>query len=487
MPDTLPHDLNAGANASPAGGPEARNATDAAKGEPRRLFRADTIAPPETPLPFVRGLLTMVDNPIKVWPKSAYRDRYHKLHWMGRTAHYIRSPEHVKAVLLDHADAFEKSEFQTRLLKPATGEGLLTSEGEHWRFQRRAASPAFRYDALKALVPTFARAASEAVGRMRAEGGGAPIDVMNEMNRTTLDVIVETIMSSGDPGFRHEHVSSAVTDYVQTLGHPDLLDILGAPPWIPRLKGSKGARAAARLKAAAVDSIARRRASDETRSDLLSLLMAARDPETGRGLSETELRDNIVTFIGAGHETTALALTYTLYLIANDPVVQDRLHAEAVEVCGDAPVDADMVERLTFHEQVVKEAMRLYPPVALMDRRAVRDVEDGDLKIEAGDLVLIMIYVMHRHQRIWDQPEMFDPERFSPERSAGRHRFAYIPFGGGQRICIGMKFAYMEAAAILATLVRDLRFSPNPAHRVRPNIRITLRPAGGMPLFVSPR
>lgn len=453
-------------------------------GRSRDLFRGDTITPPPAPLPFVRGLLTMVENPIKVWPEAMYRTPCHSVAFMGRTAHYLRSPEHAKAVLLDHAGDFEKSEFQTRLLSPATGAGLLTSEGEAWRFQRRAASPAFRYDALKALVPTFSSAALDAARRMRA---GGRIDVMAEMNRTTLDVIVQTIMGGRDEGFRHETVASALTDYVETLGHPDVLDILGAPAWLPRLRGRRGKRAAQRLKLAAAEAIRRRRASGEERTDLLGLLLAARDPETGRGLSDEQLRDNVVTFIGAGHETTALALTYTLYLIANDEHVQDRLHAEAVAVAGDEPVTAAHVEQLAYHEQVVKEAMRLYPPVAIMDRRALRDVDAAGLKIAAGDLALVMIYVMHRHHALWRDPETFDPERFSPEQSEGRHRFAYMPFGAGPRICIGMKFAYMEAAAILATLVREVRFRPNPQHRVAPNIRITLRPAGGMPLFVEAR
>jgi cytochrome P450 len=217
------------------------------------------------------------------------------------------------------------------------------------------------------------------------------------------------------------------------------------------------------------------------------LLLAARDPETGRGLSDIELRDNVVTFIGAGHETTALALTFSLYLIANAPEVQDRLVREVQEVCGDAQIDAAMVDALPFHEQVIKEAMRLYPPVAIIDRMAREDVDLGDVKVKKGDLAFALTYVMHRHKRLWEHPERFDPDRFSEEGSKSIQRFQYMPFGAGPRICIGMKFAYMEAVAILATLVRALRFRSNPAHRVEPNIRITLRPEGGMPLYVARR
>ena len=236
-----------------------------------------------------------------------------------------------------------------------------------------------------------------------------------------------------------------------------------------------------------MNAILRRRASGEKQKDLLGLLLAARDPETGRGLSDDELRDNVVTFIGAGHETTALTLTFALYLIANAPEVQDRLVKEVRDVCGDRPIDAAVVDELVFHEQVIKEAMRLYPPVSIVDRMAVEDIDLGDVQVKKGDFAFNLIYVMHRHQMLWDHPERFDPDRFSEERSKGLHRFQFMPFGAGPRICIGMKFAYMEAVAMLATLLRELRFLPNAAHRVEPNIRITLRPEGGMPLFAETR
>lgn len=452
-----------------------------------RLFVPQAPTPPERPLGVVRGLIQMTRNPLKVWPRAMYENPYHGVKWLGRRFHYFRMPQHVKALLLDHVDVFEKSPFQRRLLTPATGEGLLTSEGEHWKFQRRAASPAFRIDALRALVPTFSESAAATVERMKAAPRGQAIDVMAQMQQATLDVILETILGGSDPGFSHDRVAAAVADYVEALGRPDMLDMFNAPGWIPRPWAAHGRRAAETLKQSAVDAIERRRASGEDRKDLLGLLLAARDPESGKGLSDLELRDNVVTFIGAGHETTALALTYTLYLIANAPDIQDRLVAEVREACGDAPVTSEMLDAMPFHEQVIKEAMRLYPPVAIIDRMANRDIRIGDIEVKEGDLGFAMIWVMHRHKLLWKRPEAFDPDRFSPERSEGRDRHQYIPFGAGPRICIGMKFAYMEAVAILATLVRDLRFLPDPDYRLHPNIRITLRPEEGMSLFVEPR
>lgn len=450
-------------------------------------FIPQTVIPPDKPLPLVRGLMQMIANPLHVWPRAMYENPYHGVKWIGRTFHYIRKPEHMKAVFLDQADIFAKSQFQKKLVGPALGDGLLTAEGEHWKFQRRAASPAFRIDALRALVPAFSHSAQETIDRILTMPLGQTVDVMEEMQHATLDVIVETILGGADPDFGYERMARIVTDYIEHMGKPDVLDLFGAPPWLPRPWGGKGRRRAAELQKSAVNAINRRRASGGQQKDLLGLLLAARDPETSRGLSDTELRDNVVTFIGAGHETTALTLTFALYLIANAPEVQDRLVREVLDVCGDRPIDAAMVDDLVYHEQVIKEAMRLYPPVALIDRVATQDTNIGDVEVKKGDFAFNLIYIMHRHKTLWDKPERFDPERFSPENAKKLHRFQYMPFGAGPRICIGMKFAYMEAVAMLATLVRDLRWLPNAAHTVEPNIRITLRPEGGMPLFVEKR
>ncbi|MEZ5938911.1 MAG: cytochrome P450 [Hyphomonadaceae bacterium] len=474
----------------------------APSGSPRRLngwmmpdttlaseeFIPETVTPPERPLGIVAGLAGMVDNPLKVWPRMMYETPYHGVRWMGRTFHYMRTPEHVRAVLHEHPDLFEKSPFQRRLVRPATGDGLLSAVGEHWRFQRRAASPAFRIDALRALVPAFGRSAEATVARMTNAPRDRPVDVLAQMQHATLDVILETILGGADPGFHPDRVARAVSAYVDSLGRPDLLDLLGVPGWLPKPWARKGRLAARTLKQAAVDAIERRRRSGADRADLLGQLLAARDPETGQGLSDIELRDNVVTFIGAGHETTALTLAYSLYLIANAPAVQDRLAEEVRAVCGEGPIEAGHLDALAFHESVIREAMRLYPPVAIIDRMANADLRIGDVDVKKGDLAFAMVYVMHRHKLLWERPEAFDPDRFSSERSEGRNRFQFIPFGAGPRICIGMKFAYMEAVAILAALVRALRFRPDPDYHLTPVIRITLRPTShDLPLLVEPR
>jgi cytochrome P450 len=204
-------------------------------------------------------------------------------------------------------------------------------------------------------------------------------------------------------------------------------------------------------------------------------------------MSDEDLRDNIITFISAGHETTALALTWALYLISNHRPTEERLLEEIGAVAGDAPIAAEHIERLTFTKQVVQEAMRLFPPVAILPRAAEVDTVIGDIRVKAGTTLLIPIYALHRHRTLWKDPDRFDPDRFGTENASARHRFAYLPFGGGPRICIGMSFAMIEATAMLATFIRGARFLHDPTHQIRPLVRITMRPQGGMPMQVTAR
>jgi cytochrome P450 len=223
------------------------------------------------------------------------------------------------------------------------------------------------------------------------------------------------------------------------------------------------------------------------RGDLVDLLMAAEDPETGRRMTDELLRDNILTFIGAGHETTALALTWSLYLLGAHPPTAARVRAEIAKVAGDETITVEHVERLTFTRQVVQEAMRLYPSLPIMTRMAGEDVEAGGLKIRKGTFVFIAIYALHRHRLLWRDPDAFDPDRWAQGESEGRHRFAYLPFGGGQRVCIGQGFAMMESVAVLATLVRGATLVPDPGHKIRPLVRVSMRPQGGMPMTLRLR
>jgi cytochrome P450 len=227
-----------------------------------------------------------------------------------------------------------------------------------------------------------------------------------------------------------------------------------------------------------------RRNEGQKGDDLMHRLMAARDPETGVPMNEEQLIDNLLTFYLAGHETTAKALTWTLYLLARSPEWTSVLKEEVARVTGGAPLGPDHIDKLVLTQQVIKESMRLYPPVPVMSRQAMADTTIGPLAVKAGTSMVIPIYALHRHRARWTDPEMFDPSRFAPERDAKISRYQYMPFGAGPRICIGMAFAMLEATTMLATMLQSARFACVPDHEPTPMARVTLVPKGGMPLRV---
>jgi cytochrome P450 len=316
------------------------------------------------------------------------------------------------------------------------------------------------------------------------------LDVALEMTRVTLDVLERTIFTQGlarDP----DALGRAITRFFEAIGPIDPLDVFGLPDWIPRL-GRIRARPALRFFEEVVGELIDTRkallASGATvPRDLLTLLLAAADPETGKGLSDLEVRANVVTFIGAGHETTANALTWSLYLLSQAPEARERIEREADEVLGDGPFQAEHLERLVFTRAVIEEAMRLYPPVPFMSRAALGDDRIGPVKIPRGSMVMVAPYVLHRHRTLWEDPDAFIPERFLPERRGAIDRFAYLPFGAGPRVCIGASFSLQEAMVVLAYVVRRVRLDLVEGHQVRPLHRVTLRPDGGLPMRLRRR
>jgi cytochrome P450 len=448
-------------------------------------FIPPSVAAPPRQLPYWRAIATFLDNPIEAWPRQIYEEKT----WSPRDPVwrilYICDPDAIRQVMLDEQPKFDKGAIFRRMLAPALGEAMLTAEGAHWKWQRQAAAPAFRHDRIAAMVPLMSRAAEATLKRWRARDG-ARIDVAEDMVHTTFDVILDTMLSGGE-GFDIAEASREISVYLHTIGKPNLGDLAGAPAWLRTMFQPRGVRATRYLQRIVSEVIERRRASGQVRGDLLDMLLSAVDPETGRAMSDTDVRDNLITFIGAGHETTALALTWALYLIGRHPPTEKRIVEEVARVAGEASIDADHVSKLTFTRQVVLEAMRLYPPVALLPRVAREATMLGDQRVERGTLILIPIYALHRHRLLWDNPDAFDPDRFAPEKGLEKRRFAYMPFGAGPRICIGMQFALMEATAILATLVRGAHVTPDPDHRIRPLVRITMRPEGGMPMTVKMR
>ena len=443
------------------------------------------ITPPAKPLGRLAFISTFVRNPLEAIPQAVYEQDIVALPGAGPRGAWITSPSLVKTVLLDERDKFRKLT-QIRLLGPLLGKGLLTSEGADWKWQRQAAAPMFRTAELAAFVPRFVQAAQGTLARWRASPAGQVQAIDEEMTRATFDVISTTLLPS-----QGEEFGATVQRAVETLRRFGGWDIfyaaLNLPRWVPRPGYLGKLRAMRTLRAEVLQRLDEHRARASGGDDLMKRLVAARDPESGRAMDDEQLVDNLLTFYLAGHETTATALAWTLHLLAHSPEWTRSLEQEIDEVTRGAPVAFDHLERLVRVQQVIKESMRLLPPVPMMSRQAAVDVTLEGQRLAAGASVLIPIYVIHRHARRWERPDEFDPDRFAPAREEEMPRYQYMPFGAGPRVCIGRSFAMAEAAVILATLVRGARFAPPGTPPVEVLAGVTLRAREGLALRVTPR
>lgn len=395
----------------------------------------------------------------------------------GKRWHMVMEPGALRRVLRDRVEDYPKSDVTKMILEPAIGDSLFVAEGAEWMWQRRTAAPVFSHRNVASLAPVMTAAAERAADRVAAVAGtGRAIDMFDAMITTTFEVISDVTFSGGD-GFARDSVHRAIETFIGTSAKVSLLDIIGAPTWIPRPGRLVSARAMRDMKRLADASIEARRGAARAVPDLLDLLMAGEDPKSGRRMTTAELRDNLLTFIVAGHETTALTLGWGLWLCAFDPDVQDAARAEAQAVLGDRPATAPDVMALPLVRRIVDETLRLYPPAAFLSRTAKAPDELCGREIRAGDTVILPIYALHRHHDLWADPDRFDPGRFADPK--GIDRFAYLPFGDGPRICIGQNFALQEAVIILATLLARFRFRTVPGRVPDPVMILTLRPEGG--------
>jgi cytochrome P450 len=444
------------------------------------------VTPPDGPLSTFGVVRRLLRNSIEIWPQETYERPLLRHRLFGRDILVVTDPDLIQQVLVDQADAFVKADTMRRALSPALGEGILTADGARWRWQRRAAAPIFRRERLESFLPAMIAAAERTRARWLA-AAGRELDIAHEMMRTTFDIIVETMLS-GHGSIDVDRVERGVTDHLAATGWLILLALLRAPDWMPYPGRRRAERARGYLRGELLRLAAERRQSAaEPRNDLLTLLLETSDPETGQAMTDRELADNLLTFIAAGHETTALALTWTLYLLNLYPAVEARVLDEIATVTAGQPLVTSHIEALVYTRQVVHEAMRLYPPAGIVVRQAARKVRIGSEEIASGTPLNVPIYAVHRHRALWHDPDAFDPERFAPEAVKARHRYAYLPFGAGPRICIGMTFALMESTAILATLLPAIRLGLRAGYTPEPRLRVTLRPAAGMPMRLERR
>jgi cytochrome P450 len=453
-------------------------------------FRAPAPKPREVPLGPVGLLLALRQNPVETWTRA----HFEKPILVGRRVlgemAVVSEPAAIRRVLLDNVTNYRKDDLQRRVLSPGLGDGLLTAEGKQWRAQRRTVAPMFTPRNVLSFAPQMADAARASVQRLQRRRVGQILDVSAEMARVTLEILERTIFTDG-LGQGPEHFREAVTRYFDTAGRIDPLDLLGFPDFIPRI-GRIRSRPTLRFFRDSVDAIIATRRKNladpnyQRAHDLLTLLLEAKDPETGVGLDEEELRANIITFIGAGHETTANALTWSLYLLSQSPEWRERLAAEADRELAGGGAET-LADRLVETRAVIEEAMRLYPPAATLTREAVEPDMLAGRRIKKGMRVVVSPFVVHRHRLLWRDPDLFMPERFLGEAREKIDRFAYLPFGAGPRVCVGASFALQEACIVLAHLMQAFRFEHVETHEVRPMQRVTLRPKDGMPMRVFAR
>jgi cytochrome P450 len=455
-----------------------------------QAFRAPAPTPRDVPLGPLGLIMALRRNPVETWTRA----HFEKPILVGRRVlgemAVVSEPAAIRRVLLDNVANYRKDDLQRRVLSPGLGDGLLTAEGKQWRAQRRTVAPMFTPRTVLSFAPPMIEAARATVQRLLRRRPGQVVDVSEEMARVTLEILERTIFTDG-LGQGPEHFREAVTHYFDTAGRIDPLDLLGFPDFIPRI-GRIKSRPTLRFFRDSVDAIIATRRKGladpnyKAPHDLLTLLLEAKDPETGEGLDEEELRANIITFIGAGHETTANALTWSVYLLSQSPDWRARLEAEA-----DREIDAGeaetLAERLVETRAVIDEAMRLYPPAATLTREAIEPDVLVNRRIKKGMRVVISPFVVHRHRLLWRDPELFMPERFLGQAREKIDRFAYLPFGAGPRVCVGASFALQEACIVLAHFIRAFRFEHVETHEIRPVQRVTLRPKDGMPMRVFAR
>jgi cytochrome P450 len=414
------------------------------------------------------------------WSERAFTLPHMRRKVLGYTIHIPLTPDAVERVLLDNAANYVKPDLVKRLLRPTIGSGLLSSDGALWRDQRRIVAANFAPAAIDALIPVFAAAARRAMA-----GWEGTRDMAAEATATTMRIIADALFA-GDPRLITQAAMDHITAALDGVSEARLQVLLGLPlmPW--SLRGRRARRGQVYLRET-LSQVVRDRLPDGGPDDFLGRLIRALHGKFDNEEAFALAVDNAATFYLAGHETTANAITWTLFLLAEQPALQARAAAEADAALAAGDEDAELPERLPLLRAILEESMRLYPPVPRFDRQALAADALGGEAVAPGDIVSVWPWLLHRHRALWDDADAFDPERFRPEAKERRHRFQYIPFGGGPRLCVGMRFALAEALTVLAHWLRSWTFAAVPGREVRLSGMVTLRPAGGLPLLLARR
>ncbi|MBK8171350.1 MAG: cytochrome P450 [Sandaracinaceae bacterium] len=431
------------------------------------------------------SLLEAWENPLALFARgSQAHGHVTRFRFINYDYILVSSPEGAKHVLVDNAKNYRKSRNYDGL-RVMLGNGLLTSEGDFWKRQRRLSQPAFHRDRLSRFADQMVSVTDEMIAawQPRAKSGEA-FDVHDDMMALTLRIVALTLFDVDVAGKQAADIGDAVTVAVH-WANAHIQTPLRVPLLVPIPRNVKFKKALRTLDTLVQNIITQRRATPSQKHDLLAMYMEAEDADTGEKMTDKQLRDEVMTLILAGHETTANALSWTFYLLSQNAEARERMHAEVTRVLSGRAPTFDDVKALEYTGWVLQEAMRLYPPVWVFEREAQEDDMIDGFHIPKGAGVAVSPFIMHRDPAYWENPEAFDPERFSPERSATRSKHLYLPFGGGPRICIGNMFAMMEAQLILARMAQSFRLDHVVGHPVEPDPVVTLRPKHGMLMRIA--
>jgi cytochrome P450 len=440
------------------------------------------VQPLRTPdwVPTWRGLFgERLRNTVYGWPEPAFDTFYRKRKILGFTVHIVTDPDSVGRVLLDNKENYVRPGIAQRILSPLIGNGLLSAEGEDWRKQRKIVAPTFAPGAVAKMTEVIDRAARKRVAGWNAHP--ARLDMAREATDATMAIIADALFS-GDPRLTSPQAGAHIDNLIKASGQARFSTMLGLQDMDPSPL-MRRARTGRFFLRSTLEQVVKDRGPDGGGDDFFGGLIRALHEQFPPEQARTLAVDNAITFYVAGHETTANALAWTLYLLAAQPAIQERARTEVIAALGGEV--ATLADRTPYLRQILDEAMRLYPPAPRFDREAVADDLLGNEQVRKGDLVSLWPWVSHRHRKLWDNPDAFDPDRFAPEAKAKLHKFQYFPFGGGPRVCVGARFAVVEALIILSHWLAARRFSLPPGFKPYPTGSVTLRPRDGMPMIVE--
>ena len=441
--------------------------------------------PRTTPPSTLEMIRIVYRNPLELWGEPSYNEPYISVNGVGGRLVIANDPALIRHVLVDNAKNYKMAEVRQNILRPILRDGLLTAEGAVWKRSRKAMAPVFTPRHIFGFArPMVER--TQAFSEHYVSGG--TVDVAHDMTLLTYDILAETLFSgeiAGEPGsFARE-----IDHLFETMGRVDPFDLLRAPSWVPRFTRLRGRKTMAYFRKIVTDTMALRaermaRTPDDVPEDFLTLLLRAEGPD---GLTRAEIEDNIITFIGAGHETTARALGWAIYCLAESPWEREPIEQEIDAVLAREPDPTKWLDAMPLTRAAFEEALRLYPPAPSINREPIETDQWQGLTLHKGAAVLIMPWTIHRHRKLWDRPDAFMPSRFHPGNRDTIDRYQYLPFGAGPRVCIGASFAMQEAIIALAVLMSKWRFDTTAETKPWPVQKLTTQPQGGLPMTVTAR